>query len=85
LTLTGFIGSDEPGILPITWVPWVWIRPEVSGAGSTTFGADGAGGTAAVASAIAAASFAVGDRRAGGGAATIDGGSLEADGDWTGL
>ncbi len=31
LTLTGFIGSDEPGTVPIGWV---WITPAVSGAGS---------------------------------------------------
>ena len=31
LTLTGFIGSDEPGIAAIGWV---WITPLVSGAGS---------------------------------------------------
>src|SRR6516165_6129257 len=30
-TLTGFIGSDEPGIAAIAWV---WITPLVSGAGS---------------------------------------------------
>src|ERR1700719_2085831 len=30
-TLTGFIGSDEPGIAAIGWV---WITPLVSGAGS---------------------------------------------------
>src|ERR1700754_2508818 len=31
LTLTGFIGSDEPGTVLIGWV---WITPAVSGAGS---------------------------------------------------
>src|SRR6476619_6674436 len=31
LTLTGFIGSAEPGIAEIAWV---WITPLVSGAGS---------------------------------------------------
>jgi hypothetical protein len=43
LTLTGFIGSDEPGIAAIGWV---WITPFVNGAGSAL-----AGGTAAVAAA----------------------------------
>src|SRR5580704_15697106 len=52
LTLTGFIGSDEPGTVPIGCV---WITPAVSGAGSI-FGSalcsslGWVGGTAAVAS-----------------------------------
>src|SRR5258705_12123621 len=45
LTLTGFIGSDEPGIAVSGWV---WITPLVNGAGSDL--ACG-GGTAAVPSA----------------------------------
>src|SRR5260221_6655321 len=45
LTLTGFIGSDEPGMAAMAWV---WITPEVSGAGS---GLGCGGGTAAVGSA----------------------------------
>src|SRR5260370_14583036 len=44
LTLTGFIGSDEPGMAAMAWV---WITPEVSGAGS---GLGCGGGTAAGAS-----------------------------------
>jgi hypothetical protein len=44
LTLTGFIGSDEPGIAAIGWV---WITPLVSGAGWAL----ACGGTAAVAAA----------------------------------
>ena len=44
LTLTGFIGSDEPGIAAMCWV---WITPLVSGAGSGL----ACGGTAAVAAA----------------------------------
>ena len=43
LTLTGFIGSDEPGMAPSACV---WITPLVSGAGSVL-----AGGTAAAAAA----------------------------------
>src|SRR5258708_3349662 len=39
LTLTGFIGSAEPGMAAIAWV---WVTPEVSGAGSGL----GVGGTA---------------------------------------
>src|SRR5260370_42287963 len=46
LTLTGFIGSDEPGMAAIAWV---WITAEVNGAGS---GFACGGGTAAVASAM---------------------------------
>src|SRR5712671_3377620 len=30
-TLTGFIGSEEPGIVDMAWL---WITPDVSGAGS---------------------------------------------------
>src|SRR3981189_3704340 len=45
-TLTGFIGSDEPGIAAIGWV---CITPLVSGSGS---GLACAGGTAAAAAAI---------------------------------
>ena len=44
-TLTGFIGSDEPGMAAIDWF---WITPLVSGAGS---GLAGDGGTAAAAAA----------------------------------
>ena len=43
LTLTGFIGSDEPGMAASAWA---WITPLVRGAGSVL-----AGGTAAVAAA----------------------------------
>src|SRR5258705_2681489 len=46
LTLTGFMGSDEPGMAAIDCV---WITPLVSGAGS---GLACAGGTAAAACAI---------------------------------
>ena len=69
LTLTGFIGSDEPGTVPIGWV---WITPAVSGAGSI-FGSalcsilGWAGGTAAVAWASAAVTFAAGGVRMAGG------------------
>ena len=51
-TLTGFIGSAEPGIAASCWV---WITPEVSGAGSGLAcgsGFAGAGGSAAAAAAI---------------------------------
>src|SRR5437588_441069 len=48
LTLTGFIGSDEPGM---TDIGWVWITPDVSGAGCSTLACGD--GMAAVATAIA--------------------------------
>src|SRR6185437_7405325 len=44
-TLTGFMGSDEPGIAAIAWA---WITPLVNGAGS---GLACGGGTAAAAAA----------------------------------
>ena len=55
LTLTGFIGSAEPGMIDIGWL---WITPLVNGAGSglacsTLAGsALGCGGKAAAAAAI---------------------------------
>jgi hypothetical protein len=57
LTFTGFIGSEEPGIVAIDGD---WSTPDVSGAGSVL------GGTAAVASLMAAAIFDAALVRAGG-------------------
>src|SRR3569833_119982 len=67
LTLTGFIGSVEPGMMDIGWL---WITPEVIGEGSTLVSLGGAGGSAAVASASAATSL---DVRLGAGAAGVSG------------
>ena len=67
-TLTGFIGSDEPGIAAMDWL---WITPVVNGAGS---GLACGGGTAAVAAAkIDREADAVVERT--GGAAAGSGGS----------
>jgi len=56
LTRTGLIGSVEPGTIAIGWL---WITPEVIGAGSTLVSFGCVGGSAAVASASAATTFAV--------------------------
>ena len=72
LTLTGFIGSDEPGI---TDIGWFWITPEVSGAGCSTLASAlaGGGGMAAAAAAIAASreAAALAARAAGVGAGSV--------------
>src|SRR5580658_4313126 len=51
-TLTGFIGSDEPGIAAIDWA---WITPLVNGAGSDFVGCDAVAAAATVRGAAAAA------------------------------